>query len=154
MEDGEAFFRLFGDPLVRHWLVLQDEAARSDTDELLAATLTNHAGYPAPCGCWAVVSPDEGGICGIALLRPLKQDHSLMEIGWAIESLHWGKGYATEAMACVCDLALEHFEAIHAVIRPENFRSLRVADKLGLTRVEHDFDFEGGALLLRRERTP
>src|SRR5690606_35544016 len=125
---------------------------RAATDELLAATLTSHADYPAPCGCWAVI-PQGDEICGIALLRPLKQDHARMEIGWAIESRHWGHGYATEAMACVRDLALEHFPAVHAVIRPENFRSLRVAEKLGLSPIEHEFDFEGGALLLRRERT-
>ena len=59
----------------------------------------------------------------------LAGDHAETELGWAILSSHWGKGYATEA-AQAARAWLDQGRII-SLIHPENVRSQRVAEKLG-----------------------
>ena len=65
------------------------------------------------------------------------------ELGWAILSEHWGRGYATEAARAVLDWGRAGgLERIVSLIEPRNVRSVRVADKLGavpeqLVQTEH-----------------
>ncbi len=55
--------------------------------------------------------------------------HAEVELGWAILSSHWGHGYATEASRAARDW-LGPRRTI-SLIRPDNVRSQRVAEKLG-----------------------
>ena len=59
----------------------------------------------------------------------LAGEHAETELGWAILSSHWGKGYATEAALAVRNW-IER-ERIISLIDPANIRSQRVAEKLG-----------------------
>jgi RimJ/RimL family protein N-acetyltransferase len=64
------------------------------------------------------------------------------EIGWWMDPVIWGRGYAREGGAAVCDEALLtlHAPTVIARIQPANTRSVAVAQSLGLT---HDFDTTG-----------
>lgn len=54
------------------------------------------------------------------------------EIGWTIARAFWDRGYATEAVrAC-----LAHDDPVVAAIDAENAASIRVAEKVGLTKRE------------------
>jgi RimJ/RimL family protein N-acetyltransferase len=59
------------------------------------------------------------------------------EIGWVLAREAWGRGYATEAARAALDWALQHqrpnLETIISITRPDNVRSRRVMEKLGLT---------------------
>jgi RimJ/RimL family protein N-acetyltransferase len=46
---------------------------------------------------------------------------------------HWGRGYATEGAAAICDWAFESRSAdsLVSLITPGNLRSQRVAQRLG-----------------------
>ena len=61
----------------------------------------------------------------------LAGEHAEVELGWAILSNHWGYGYATEASRAARDW-LGPRRTI-SLIRPDNVRSQRVAEKLGAT---------------------
>jgi RimJ/RimL family protein N-acetyltransferase len=61
----------------------------------------------------------------------LAGEHAEVELGWAILSRHWGHGYATEASQAARDW-LGSRRTI-SLIRPDNLRSQRVAEKLGAT---------------------
>lgn len=63
--------------------------------------------------------------------------HAETELGWAILSAHWGKGYATEAALAARDW-IER-DRVVSLIDPANVRSQRVAEKLG-ARVERRVD--------------
>ncbi len=57
------------------------------------------------------------------------------EVGWALHRDAWGRGYATEAAACL-DYAFDTLgweEVIHC-IAPDNLASQRVAERLGARR--------------------
>jgi RimJ/RimL family protein N-acetyltransferase len=55
--------------------------------------------------------------------------HAETELGWAILSSHWGKGYATEAALAAREWAA--LDRVISLIDPANARSIRVAEKLG-----------------------
>jgi RimJ/RimL family protein N-acetyltransferase len=58
-------------------------------------------------------------------------------IGWRFSPGHWGRGYATEAATAVLHQAFSTMglERVGCVTHAENRRSLAVADRLGMTRV-------------------
>jgi RimJ/RimL family protein N-acetyltransferase len=67
-------------------------------------------------------------------------DHSEVELGWALARRHWGNGYATEAA-----LALREWtdrRRLISLIQHGNVRSVRVAEKLG-ERYERDVEVRG-----------
>jgi RimJ/RimL family protein N-acetyltransferase len=61
----------------------------------------------------------------------LAGEHAEVELGWAILSRHWGHGYATEASRAARDWLAPRRTI--SLIRPDNVRSQRVAEKLGAT---------------------
>jgi RimJ/RimL family protein N-acetyltransferase len=59
----------------------------------------------------------------------LAEEHAETELGWAILSGYWGRGYATEAARAALDWLGP--KRVISLIHPENERSQRVAEKLG-----------------------
>ena len=59
-----------------------------------------------------------------------------VEIAWRLGAGFWGKGYATEAAKAVLEYGLKVLDlrSIVAFSVPENKRSLRVMEKIGLCR--------------------
>lgn len=59
-----------------------------------------------------------------------------VELGYDFRSDYWGRGLATEAAGAVRDFALHQLQLrrIISLIRPENARSRRVAEKIGMSR--------------------
>ncbi len=58
-----------------------------------------------------------------------------LEIGWALRSDRWGRGYATEAAEASIEYAFTVLDRPHLIslIVPENLRSIRVAERVGET---------------------
>jgi RimJ/RimL family protein N-acetyltransferase len=82
------------------------------------------------------------GFCGIKYLPEI----DLPEVGYRYLKEHWGKGIGTEAAkACVefarVDLKIKK---LIALIIPENIASIKVAEKLGMTKgpLIHIFDVD------------
>jgi RimJ/RimL family protein N-acetyltransferase len=97
-------------------------------------------------GLWAVEIPGQADFIGYTgLWRPTYQTPftPCVEIGWRIAAAHWGRGYATEAARAALEYAFDSLKLDEVVsfTVPANRRSLRVMEKLGLTRDLHG-DFE------------
>jgi ribosomal-protein-alanine N-acetyltransferase len=58
------------------------------------------------------------------------------ELGYTFDRSCWGQGYASEAARCVFDYARDVLKLprVISVIHPENVRSLRLAQRLGVQR--------------------
>jgi RimJ/RimL family protein N-acetyltransferase len=102
---------------------------------------------------WAVVERDSGAVVGdvgFGLYAPTGEP----ELGYTLAVAAWGRGYALEsARACVA-AAFAHLPQRRLVARvePENERSLRVAERLGMRPVQ-TIDVDGRPhLLLALER--
>jgi RimJ/RimL family protein N-acetyltransferase len=56
-----------------------------------------------------------------------------VELGWAVRSDHWGRGYATEAGRAGIEWALQlGILELVALVMEDNLASRRVAEKLGM----------------------
>jgi len=72
------------------------------------------------------------GFCGIKYLPEI----DLPEVGFRYLKQYWGKGIGTEAAKVCVDFARDDLkvEKLVALIIPENTASIRVAEKLGMTK--------------------
>ena len=96
---------------------------------------------------WKVLRKPERkaiGFCGVGFWR----DAPDPEIGWWIARKSWGQGLATEAARIALQHAFEHtgFDRIISVAQPPNTASIRIMEKLGLTR-DCEFENEGVRLV-------
>lgn len=97
-------------------------------------------------GLWAVEVPGVADFIGfVGLSVPTFQAHftPCVEIGWRLAYEHWGRGYATEAARAALAFGFRDLEldAIVSFTAPENSRSRRVMERLGMARSAED-DFE------------
>lgn len=84
-------------------------------------------------GLWAVEERETGRFAGrVGLSNHRLWPHDV-ELGWAIDSELWGRGYATEVGSAALVHAFETlaFQRVVSIIHPENAASIRVAEKLG-----------------------
>jgi RimJ/RimL family protein N-acetyltransferase len=101
-------------------------------------------------GMWAVERKRDGVLIGRAgFLDP--PGWPGCEIGWLLARDAWGAGYAHEAAAAALadGRARCGLRGVISLIRPENTRSIVLAERLGATR-EGMIDFMGGSTLLYR----
>ena len=79
------------------------------------------------------------GFAGIAKPFFLPAVAHRIEIGWRLAHAEWGNGLATEAALAIRDHARDHLgtEGLISIIHPENARSQRVAEKLGMALSHH-----------------
>lgn len=88
-------------------------------------------------GKWAMVvksTGEIGGSCGPALQEV--EGRSEIEVGYNVRRDLWGRGYATEAARACIEYGFRQLGAqrVISMIRPENVRSIRVAEKNGMHR--------------------
>jgi RimJ/RimL family protein N-acetyltransferase len=89
-------------------------------------------------GFWAIEEKASGGFVGELGFADFKRDMvpplgGVPELGWALAAGAHGKGYATEAVRAAVAWGETRFGATRTVclIRPDNQRSIRVAEKCG-----------------------
>ena len=87
-------------------------------------------------GLMAVVENSSGIVCGYCGLThfPDIDGQPEIEVGYRLAQQYWRQGYATEAALEVCNYAFKllNISRLIALIDPENFASIRVAEKLGM----------------------
>jgi RimJ/RimL family protein N-acetyltransferase len=100
--------------------------------------LAMHAGHWVlrGYGNWAVERRGDGvllGRCG--LWEP--EGWFGLELGWVLARHAWGQGYAAEAARAAMEWAWRTLDApaLISVIAPDNARSIRVAERLGMAPV-------------------
>jgi RimJ/RimL family protein N-acetyltransferase len=80
------------------------------------------------------------------------------ELGWALRRDAWGRGYATEAGRACIEWAFSAFSMpyLTAMIGAANVRSVRVAERLGLTPLRDDVLLGDPVVVyaLRRAQSP
>jgi RimJ/RimL family protein N-acetyltransferase len=146
--DAEFVLRLMNEPAWRKYIreheVRSSEAARQYIEERIAPMYREHG-----VGLWVMErKPDAEpiGVCGL-LKRPSLSD---FDLGYALLSEHWGRGYAAEAAAGVVRFAAEQrrLPRLLAMTHPDNARSVRVLERLGFGYVGlHEVQGEPAASL-------
>lgn len=145
-EDIDQFVDLNADPAVHAYL--PGPLDRQQARDFAAAQNALHA-RDGTCYFAATLIGSEAllGFVGIKHQAFDQPFAPCFELGWRLGSAHWGQGYATEgARACIAfgfeKLGLEEIVAFTV---PENLRSRRVMERLGL-RHDPAADFAHPAL--------
>jgi RimJ/RimL family protein N-acetyltransferase len=131
VEDLDFLAGLFADPEVMRF---SPGAKSRDESRLWIETtlaLYESRGY----GGWhlsLIATGEEIGFCGLFYQEIDGQPE--VELAYRLLEPYWGQGYAPEAAAAARDLSFGRFQLtrIIALIDPQNSRSIRVAEKIGL----------------------
>jgi RimJ/RimL family protein N-acetyltransferase len=134
--DVDAMAGLLGDPEVMRYY-----PAPKTRDEAAAWIAWNQRNYAEHgYGLWIVETHagDFIGDCGLTWQEV--NGVSKLEVGYHVTAAWQGHGIATEAAGACRDFARKHVEAreLIAIIHPDNRASERVAEKIGMHRVEDD----------------
>lgn len=132
--DLDEFAALHADPEVTQFIRPLDRAA-AEARLRLAEREWQETGY----GLVAVLDRQSGDFLGRAGLK-YWPEFDETELGWALRRDAWGHGFATEAARACLDWGFSEFEMpyLTAMISPENIRSVRVAERLGLNPMRED----------------
>jgi RimJ/RimL family protein N-acetyltransferase len=140
--DRDPFAALNADPeVMEHFLApLTREQSDAFVDRL-EAHFAQH-GF----SMWAVEVVSNASFAGfVGLLVPRFEAHftPAVEIGWRLARQHWGHGYASEGARAALAFGFEEvgLEEIVSFTVPQNVRSRRVMEWLGMTRDPAD-DFD------------
>jgi RimJ/RimL family protein N-acetyltransferase len=147
-EDLDRLAELNADPRVSRWLTPTGAPiSRDDTAEQLARFRRhwNEHGF----GIWALEERTTGALVGRAGLQYHRLWLQEPELGWKLDPVVWGRGYATEAGAAGLRHAFETLgrERVVSIIHPRNEPSIRVAERLGFSP-HADVDWPDGGLAL------
>jgi RimJ/RimL family protein N-acetyltransferase len=135
-DDLDALAAMNADPEVMRYILdgaVRDRRQSADNLRRLQSEWAE-LGY----GRYAIELPATGeliGWAGLAVPDFLPSVMPAVEIGWRLARSAWGHGYATEAAAVALRFGFEEagLDRIISIRHPENARSARVMDKLGLT---------------------
>lgn len=132
VEEVSRFYDLYRQPDVVRWLggrMMEDEEESLQTIERGAKRLLADPRF----GSWAVVERASGVAAGTVLLKALPDGAGEIEIGWHLHPDSWGRGIATEAARALLDRAVSYdLDEVWGVVHPDNRRSVRVCEKIGL----------------------
>ncbi|HLA64474.1 MAG TPA: GNAT family N-acetyltransferase [Rhodothermales bacterium] len=127
--DAPFVFSYASDPAVSRYMTWRPHAAIGRTRAFLGrCRAVWDDGSAAP---WLIERRADGVPVGMIEVRV---EGPRAEVGYVVAPPHWGQGYAPEAVAAVCDLALvlPEVHRFWAVCDVENAASARVLEKAGL----------------------
>jgi RimJ/RimL family protein N-acetyltransferase len=142
-QDVEALVALHATPEVSRFMTVLDR------ERALRRINQNHRdcaerGY----GMVSIVDRETGRFLGRSGLKGWPQ-FGEVEVGWAVTPACWGRGVATEAGRACIGWGFEMLEVpyLTAMIRPDNDRSIRVAERLGMSPLRRD-DLNGQGVVV------
>jgi len=133
LQDAEALQAVLGDPLAMEFY--PEPLDRRGVEDWIRKNLERYQrnGH----GLWAMMLKNSNeliGDCGCTIQEV--EGKNEIEVGYHVRRDLWGNGYATEAARACADYAFHGLSAkrVISMIRPENLRSIRVAEKNSMIR--------------------
>lgn len=132
--DFEDFYALYADPRVMRYWSFPAWTERAQAQPRFQSALDGRdTGVRL---CWAIATQHEDRLIGGVTLFAIDQAHRRAEIGYALASTHWGRGYARAALSRVIGHAFGPLglHRLEADIDPRNEASCRLVERLGFRR--------------------
>jgi aminoglycoside 6'-N-acetyltransferase len=135
-DDAVAISAYRSDPDVHRyqgWARTDVEGVRAEIEEM-AARRPGEPGWVQ----YSVEERDSGTLVGDVGLSPADGEPGVIKIGYTMDPAYQGRGYATEAVSALVDVAFEALgaEVVRAYASAENVPSIRVAEKVGMRLAE------------------
>jgi RimJ/RimL family protein N-acetyltransferase len=132
LDEADRFFDMYRREEVARWIGEQPMVNRAEAEPEILWTLDYRAADPR-FGWWAIVERAVGVPVGTVLFKPVVEGAAEIEIGWHLHPDSWGRGLATEAARAVLARGFGlGLAEIWALTQPDNRRSVRVCEKLGM----------------------
>lgn len=132
--DAADLFAVFSDPaVVRYWSA-EPWTSAAFAEGAIARALD---GYREQSEVrFGIELVETGALIGTVNLHHFFPQNRRCELGYALGSLHWGKGYATEALEVALDYGFHELRLnrIEADIDPRNGASAAVLERLGFRK--------------------
>jgi [ribosomal protein S5]-alanine N-acetyltransferase len=132
--DALAYYSLGSDPLITRYTGAPPLTSLEQALEVLRSNpLADYQrrGF----GRWACVLRQSGAVIGFAGLKWLDELQEV-DLGYRLLPAYWGRGLATEASQAALNYGLRHLklQRVIGLVDPANLASVRVLEKLGMTR--------------------
>ncbi len=132
-DDAEKVFLMSIEETMKKWIPDQVYHDVSHATEVLAFLISQYHETASPYSVPLVLGvclAGTGELIGHVGISPLREE---VEVGYAIEEKHQGKGYATLALRAMCEWALPRFSLprLLGIVAAENLSSCRVLEKAG-----------------------
>ena len=129
--DTAAQFAIFSDPEVMRYWSSEPWTDMAQAQDSIAQALEGYAD-----GSWlrfGVELAATGEMIGNISLHGFFERNRRCEVGYALASAHWGRGYLGEALAAALDYGFRELDLnrVEADIDPRNAASARVLERLG-----------------------
>jgi len=134
-EDIETFVGYRADPAVARFQSWENFSA-ADGREFFAWVSTQHPDTPGEWFQFAIELAATGAMIGDCALHALANNPHEVEIGFTLAPESQGRGYATEAVACLLDYVFGPLakERAIAITDARNTASIGMLDRLGFVR--------------------
>lgn len=146
LSDASDIFRRYAsDPVVTRLLGWPRHRTLEDTIEFLKLSDSEWDQWPA--GPYLVFSKEHGLLLGSTGLGAFQTNTNTAETGYVLAKDSWGKGYATEVLQAMVEVAsLVGVKQLRALVHPDNSASQHVLEKCDFERqddvtkcFEHEF---------------
>ncbi len=127
----------YSDPQVARYIPWEPWS-RADAEEHIKKRL-QRTGIDGPDSVLSLVIEREQRVIGDVVLWPADETLGRGEMGWALNPVAVGHGYATEAVQALIGVAFETYK-MHRVIAQldsRNTASAKVCERVGMTREAH-----------------
>lgn len=145
--DEHLLFDLDIDPEVMRYINGGIPSKPSDMENLRKKTIPNLLKYHERgdgYGFWIALEKPSNTFIGWFHLRPAYDDGSLIELGYRMKRMAWGKGYGTEVSKALVKKGFEDLgvDVIVAIAMPGNEGSINIMKKCGMT-FEKEYMYNG-----------
>jgi [ribosomal protein S5]-alanine N-acetyltransferase len=136
-DDVDALYDVFSDPRVmRYWSsgpLANREAAAAMQREIAESNLKDSMWK------WGLALRETNTLIGTVTLFNFNLSNGRAEIGYAMGTAYWGKGYMNEALTALIVYAFDvlKLRRLEADVDPRNAPSIRTLERLGFQREGH-----------------
>jgi ribosomal-protein-alanine N-acetyltransferase len=133
LDDLDTLARLNADARITQYLGGVKDRAQTET--LLRTRILDYYEHHPGLGIWATIERASGDVAGFHVLNHIQGETDL-QVGYALFTEHWGKGYATEMAIALLrhGYATLGLSQVNAITDLGNVASQRVLLKAGLER--------------------
>ena len=135
-KDIESVHELHSIPEVDEFNTLGIPKNIEDTEKFVASLIEDQHSKIRKQYCWCIMEQNSENFIGLAGLVLTVERFKMAEIYFKLSPKYWGKGYATEISKKLLRFGFDELglHRIEAGVATENTNSIRVLEKLGMTR--------------------
>lgn len=133
MSDVDEYFQFASDPRVSEQSLWNCHETMEDSVQYIQRVLDNYERKTVHI--WAFVWKETGQLIGRGGIFDLNESMQSAELGYAISSLYWNQGVASEAMQPIVDYCFEELDCnrLGGRCNAGNIGSARVMEKIGMS---------------------